>query len=730
MTDLLVANNNKSSDVAEEYKSFAVKYRPERFEDVYGQEYPVRYLSSLIQRRAARNLLLHGTVGSGKTSLVRIFAKGLNCRNPADSGSPCGTCDRCEAKADRGEAGLYEYDVSGRGGDISKIKPWVDDLNRTPRDYKYRVLFFDEAHRLEDAAADFLLKAVEEPQKGVVFCFATTEFGMLRRALRSRLHDLEVRPLSIPLAIGFLQRFADKEGISCQPEALLLLAGLKEGYPRDLLNGLEQVCDPEAGIVTVERVRAVFDVDQTDMLIDYFMALAEGHLAHQTELMVSWREPAREKVRWLRAFLTSLYFNDILSMKVTVDAVIHSITAVERAPIIKSFCDRLDVAGPSELARFWRAMMNFWKDAGTDLDEAAIMLRIALFHDFVNDELPRLQDRPGQPGAAAGLREPTPVAVPSTGFLQDTENGGGSPRYDANDDDADDDPAFFRAADARDIINRASFFVQEYGVLFNAAFEVHPSVFGAYDEADGVKLVRDLCAELGQQVRIWDAEGIFAHLTVFEGDEIGLRALVVAHLPRLSKKGRGIDCVDRAAEWLHYWRRDRCSLQLSAIHFHKAPTGADAALRFHWKKTLELCAGLSGSVEDWDPRIGQRVPLLELLKIPSERMAQPVLNHPLIHTSDNLQLDAIATACAWMKPLSAFDAKKWDWIRKGWEQQEYFDRRATKKERRAKLAEHQQMHGINTPEADMALDRLTSSWPSKPEQRRRNWRGWWEQSEV
>jgi DNA polymerase-3 subunit gamma/tau len=123
------------------------------------------------------------------------------------------------------------------------------------------------------------LKDVEEAKPGVIFCFATTEFNRIRRALQSRLAHLEVRPLSASDAISFLKIAADKEGIEYEPSALALLAGLKQGYPRDLLIGLEQVYEPGSGPLTTKQVREVFDVDHTQVLVEYFLALADGDFA-------------------------------------------------------------------------------------------------------------------------------------------------------------------------------------------------------------------------------------------------------------------------------------------------------------------------------------------------------------------------------------------------------------------------------------------------------------------
>ena len=700
-------------------QDYAIKYRPERFEDVWGQPEAVSYLSGLITRgQLGQPLLIHGAVGSGKTSLVRLYAKALNCLNPTDAGSPCGVCPMC-TEPNRRHAGFFEFDVSGRGGEKQKIRAFVEGLQSTPTDYKCRVLFFDEAHSLANEAADSLLKDVEEAKPGVIFCFATTEFARIRPALRSRLSPLEVHPLSASDAVGLLNYVADKEGIEYEPSALELLARLKQGYPRDILKGLGQVFEPGSGLLTTKQVRKAFDVDHTQVLVAYFLALADGDSARQTQLMYHWREPPAEKVKWVSAFLLALYYNDLLGKPLVVDALIHSIQQ-ERAEILDRFQKRLGVANRKDLAFRWRKMLEYWAGNDTDLDDAAVLLRLTLFHHLVNEGLAQT----GFSQLGTGLAPETEQhSQPLLSELKSEDRPGLGPW--------EGDSEFFEFEHARAIINRASFLVQEYGVLFNVSFELHASRLRANIEADGRTLVEEFVEELREQANLWDAQrsGCFAHLTLLERDEEGLRGLVLAHLPNPSRKDTKAEggWMEKVEAWSSGWRGERgtygepVSLKLELSN--------KRAWAFHWDQTLNLCAGLSEEENAWDPEERRELQLLKLLKIPRRaRRSSGPIKGGLLLASDLLQPEAIELASRdGMEPLSAFNDCAWPWLRKKWELQEFRERRALRDERERRFAEIRQIYGAETAERRAEIDGLVKSWPSDPRFRQRKWRGWFDE---
>ncbi len=112
--------------------------------------------------------------------------------------------------------------------------------------------------------------------------------------------------------------------------------------------------------MTTKQVREVFDVDHTQVLVEYFLALADGDFARQTQLMSDWGEPPAEKVKWVSAFLLALYYNDLLGKQLVVDALIHSIQQQERVEILDGFQKRLGFANRKDLEFCWPKMLEYW----------------------------------------------------------------------------------------------------------------------------------------------------------------------------------------------------------------------------------------------------------------------------------------------------------------------------------------------------------------------------------
>ena len=468
------------------------KYRPQRFQDVVGQDRAVRFLSNLIRRgKIGHPFILFGAVGSGKTTLARLYAKALNCQHPDAEGSPCGSCERCQAFERSCDSDFHQIGPADFEG-AKEFKQLVEHRSMPPMFGEWRVVFIDEAHALKTGAFDALLEWVEDPPERVVYCFATTEIKSIPPALRSRLALLEIRPLDAASAIDFLRRIAEKEDIDCEPGALKLLAGLAEGQPRDLLARLDQLRHLHLRPpfkVTRDDVRAVFGVDDTRKLVDYFSALAEGDMGKQTELMLGWNEDPPKKLKLVQLFLLALYYNELLRLDVIVDPVIASIKEDERRPIVDAFRSRIESKG-IELNVFWREMIAFWPVV-PDRSEASLMLRFALFHQFVSEIDAQLPSNNSELsiGAASLLHVPPGDTLKR----KRPEPQRRRPKIQP-------DPAYLDYDQVKNIVNTASFCVQAYGVLFNVRMTLWHRAFKRDDAASAADLMSDFVKELGYRV--------------------------------------------------------------------------------------------------------------------------------------------------------------------------------------------------------------------------------------
>lgn len=675
----------------------ADKYRPRQFKDVWGQGAVVKQLSGLARARRGSHLLLTGSYGSGKTTLIRIFARALNCEQLTEDGSPCERCPSC-----RGASGdcLIEYDVPGSGGDKDAIRAWVDLHNRESTDAKWKILFLDEAHALKPTAVDSLLKDVEEPRPGVLFAFATTEPWELKPTLRSRTLPLEVRPLSVPDGVDFLESIAEREGISYDRDALLLLACVKQGHPRDLLNGLGQVAGLGLG-VTVEAVKSLFAIHDAEALIEYFLALGRGDASGQIAAMGRWQERLSAKIQGVQTLLTSIYYNELLGRKIVIDALLDTLTD-HRAAIVSAFCLRLGVDRPNELIPYWNEMLDFWSRA-RPTDEEAARLQLCLFEDLVNRRLPQEALEPvGAPSARSrriSRAAPTRAAERST----EVEPAGPGDQY-------------LGPAHVREIINRASFFVQHEGRTLNAAFTIYPSWGARSSETGAIAAIERFREQLSA---MWELAGApMTTVATYERDASGVLGRVVAHVPAL------VDAVttEKALrDWCEGLQSNSGEDLLVRLEAHQGALDA-RAMRFHWNSVLMLC----GAAQDGEGAFGDARRLLDDLRVPKHMRRQTgPLRQQVLHFSGALSSASIEEARAnGMEFLSAFDARAWPWIRKGWERNEYIDRKHEIAERQRKLSDMGRLW-VDADRRRKELEKLEASWGREPEMRPRRWRGWW-----
>jgi DNA polymerase III subunit gamma/tau len=299
------------------YQVLARKYRPQRFSDVAGQEHVTRTLGhALEQQRVAHGYIFSGHRGIGKTTIARILAMALNCRNTIGSAErpspePCGVCDSCKEIRAGNSLDVIEIDAATNRG-IDEIRELRDAARYAPARDRYKIYLLDEAHQITDAAFNALLKILEEPPEHVVFMMATTQPEDIPQTIRSRCQHFSFHAVKFDDIVTQLTQIATQEGILADPQALALLAEAGDGSMRDALSIMDQAIASAPmvdGKATLDgnEIRELMGTVPDAVFERILEAIGEGQSAAVMEelnrLLNAGNSPsqmARQLVRYLR----------------------------------------------------------------------------------------------------------------------------------------------------------------------------------------------------------------------------------------------------------------------------------------------------------------------------------------------------------------------------------------------------------------------------------------------
>lgn len=245
------------------YQSLYRKYRPSNFNEVVGQEVPVKILKNAIKNnRIAHAYLFAGIRGTGKTSIAKIFAKTINCLDPHDN-CPCNKCVTCT----QNNTDIVEIDAASNNG-VDEIRDLRDKIALVPSISKYKVYIIDEVHMLSTSAFNALLKTLEEPPAHAIFILATTEVYKIPATILSRCQRLDFKAITLSEIIKRLSYICGQENIKISDDALTEIARLANGGMRDAISLLEQVWaySDDVTIEDVHKINGILDCKEIKTL--------------------------------------------------------------------------------------------------------------------------------------------------------------------------------------------------------------------------------------------------------------------------------------------------------------------------------------------------------------------------------------------------------------------------------------------------------------------------------
>ena len=300
-------------------KVLALKYRPQTFADLIGQDIVAKTISNSIKANKVPNAYLFtGIRGIGKTTTARIVAKSLNCSNGIENLCKDKICENCNAISNSNHIDVLEMDAASKTG-VDDVRDLIEFSRYGPTTAKYKIFIIDEVHMLSKQAFNALLKTLEEPPEYLKFIFATTEIKKIPITVVSRCQRFDLSRIKSLELFSFLKKIKEKEKGNVSDDALRLIVKISEGSVRDALSLLDRALltldkDIELDLASAQKIFGYFDKSQ---LINLFQLIFEGK---EKEVLNVYRTIYNQGVEpkvFINDFLELLYyFKNIESLNV------------------------------------------------------------------------------------------------------------------------------------------------------------------------------------------------------------------------------------------------------------------------------------------------------------------------------------------------------------------------------------------------------------------------------
>ena len=287
----------------------ALKYRPQSFSDLIGQdEISTAIYNSIKSNKSSNAYLFTGIRGIGKTTFARIVAKALNCEKGIENLCNENFCNNCQSIIDSNHIDVLEVDAASRTG-VDDVRELIEFSRYAPSIAKFKIFIIDEVHMLSKQAFNALLKTLEEPPKYLKFIFATTEVKKIPITVISRCQRYDLSRINSIDLFKYIKNIGIKENKSIEDDALKLIVKISEGSVRDALSLLDRaLISSHEKLLTFKNTQEIFGYVDKSSYIDLLELLFKGNeeltLKHYKKLYSSGVEP----INFLNEFLEVLYY--------------------------------------------------------------------------------------------------------------------------------------------------------------------------------------------------------------------------------------------------------------------------------------------------------------------------------------------------------------------------------------------------------------------------------------
>ncbi|HSW55766.1 MAG TPA: DNA polymerase III subunit gamma/tau [Ignavibacteriaceae bacterium] len=389
----------------------ARKWRPQRFEDVVGQEHITSTLKNAIkEKRIAHAYLFTGPRGVGKTTTARILAKTLNCENSKNS-EPCNECEMCKSIQNSQLIDIIEIDAASNRG-IDEIRSLRDSVKYAPTRGKYKVYIIDEVHMLTKESFNAFLKTLEEPPEHIIFIFATTDVHKLPLTIISRCQRYDFRRIQLDKIKETLKMIADEEKIAIDDKTLTIIAKKADGALRDAESYFDQVVAFSKGKIDAELVTQMLNLIDEEI----YFKISDAVIDKDFKVVFQTSEKIYENGWDFGDFVDGLieHFRNILSVTVT-----DSTNSIETADIYKTkYLEYKGNFSESDILR----LLNFLSKAQQELrfsQNQKLKIEIILSHLIALESSKTISELISEVGSDNLISDK--ITEPASGFYKPAE---------------------------------------------------------------------------------------------------------------------------------------------------------------------------------------------------------------------------------------------------------------------------------------------------------------------